>query len=544
MFATRISSLTIGAFLGSLLLFIQKAQPLAINSDVGIEAIRPGCTNLAGGSTSCHVGVNPVPPDPALAGGDLSPTTITLTESGSVTTIASETWTASETNFLGVTTISSTDSAGSTVATTSTQYISFITTTQSSDGAVGSAVIGGVVIAPALVPLLQTIADSAAGKSTEDLTNAVSLALTGAKVVLPQGDITRIVQTIAAVAALGGTLKIAFKIAPYLTFPPSARLPIPTPSSSSSEEPIVTAAVDPPYTNWEDIKRDFTTPSGPTPTEDDLAPTPSCSGSNTGTDPGFANQLAAVFCDPSKTDFKQDASKELSGSDLDPKQTNFPGISILFDYKHDTGSCSLDCVDNYKNMINTCESVYVWQQLYELKLNDNAVLGQFNSHTFNGGASVKDGCGSYNLTISNASTPPRTQYAAQCADHSKALPFDRKFAQAGVEVFCSEDLTLNVDNSKSSKFLQNQPKQEQYAAYSNLAKQPLQTLTYGLTWSAAGQAGCNPQKSYKLNQAECTRGFLAAIDDCDTTTTTAKYGSSLIYSGPNGCISFTVERTK
>ena len=118
------------------------------------------------------------------------------------------------------------------------------------------------------------------------------------------------------------------------------------------------------------------------------------------------------------------------------------------------------------------------------------------------------------MTISNASTPPRPQYATQCADHSKALPFDRKFAQAGLEVFCSEDLTLNVDNSKSSKFLQNQPKQEQYAAYSNLAKQPLQTLTYGLTWSAAGQAGCNPQKSYKLNQAECTRGFLAAIDDC------------------------------
>ena len=348
------------AMLSLLLLMVKEVQPIAISTDVSVDAIAPGCVTLDGGSTSCHVGVNPVPSDPALAGetaalagGDLSLTTLTLSQSGSIATLASATWTASETDYLGISTISSTVPGGSTVVTTSTQYISFITAMPTDNSAAGVAVIGGLIIAPALIPPLQDIAKNAARKSTSDIVSDINSAFARLKKpLLTAGDVELLADFLKT-AAIGASVGAAVELAPFMN---GLDVSI-TVTSTTTEDPIITAIVDPPYDNYEELQKLVTTPSGPTPTEDDFEPTPSCTGSNTGTDPGFANQLAAVFCDPSKTDFKKDAAKELSGADLDPKQTAYPGISILFNYKHDTGSCSFDCVDNYKKMISTCKSI-------------------------------------------------------------------------------------------------------------------------------------------------------------------------------------------
>jgi hypothetical protein len=115
--------------------------PLLADSAV-IHAIQPTCTTI-GSSTSCNVGINTVPPLVTLDGGYqwLTIELTTTTESGSTLTTNEAVWTASQTSYLGVESITTTAANGATTVSTSTEYISFITTTTAPAGAAPTALI-------------------------------------------------------------------------------------------------------------------------------------------------------------------------------------------------------------------------------------------------------------------------------------------------------------------------------------------------------------------------------------------------------------------
>ncbi|KAI9778562.1 MAG: hypothetical protein M1835_004891 [Candelina submexicana] len=92
---------------------------------------------------------------------------------------------------------------------------------------------------------------------------------------------------------------------------------------------------------------------------------PNCTPSQTGTDPSFANNLAGIFCDTTKTDFSKDQSKTLTGKDLSPSTDNYSAIKVQFEYK-------------------------------------KAKDGQYDSHTIYGQADVSQACGNHKFSITPA----------------------------------------------------------------------------------------------------------------------------------------------
>lgn len=180
---------------------------LVLGDDVVIAAISPRCTTDTTGSTSCNVGVNPVPTFQSLDGGYqwLSAELITETDSrGVIKTTTSRSWTAVETNFLTASVSTKTNGAD-TITTTTTSYVSFITAQPTVNGNVGDAVIAGVVLAPAIVAAVQAVTDGAAGMTVEEVASRLSSALELKKVTLTAGDLQRlsnfILNAVALVAA-------------------------------------------------------------------------------------------------------------------------------------------------------------------------------------------------------------------------------------------------------------------------------------------------------------------------------------------------------
>jgi len=130
--------------------------PLSAENDI-IHAVQPTCTTLQGGSTSCNVGINTLPSLVTLNGGyewlTVQPTTIT--ESGSTLTTNEAVWVAVQTSYLDVEPVPITVTDGATTVSTSTAYVSFITSTTAAAGAAPTALIAAAIIAPALVGTLQ-----------------------------------------------------------------------------------------------------------------------------------------------------------------------------------------------------------------------------------------------------------------------------------------------------------------------------------------------------------------------------------------------------
>ncbi|KAL3418719.1 hypothetical protein PVAG01_10435 [Phlyctema vagabunda] len=146
----------------------------------------------------------------------------TMSESTVSTNLA--VWTAIQTSYLDVITVTTTDTNDVTFTSASTQYMSFVTTTTGAAGTAPTALIVAAVIAPASIAPLQPIVDIASGKT---------------------------------VAALGTEILSALAKEGILLTTPA---------------PDVTAIVDPPYPDY----LDFQVPifaSEPTPTSDDFAPT-------------------------------------------------------------------------------------------------------------------------------------------------------------------------------------------------------------------------------------------------------------------------------
>jgi hypothetical protein len=73
--------------------------------------------------------------------------------------------TTTETNFLDIASITTTDSARAMVTNIESQYVSFITGTLSDNGVPAATVAAGVIICPALIVSLQANTDAAAGKT-------------------------------------------------------------------------------------------------------------------------------------------------------------------------------------------------------------------------------------------------------------------------------------------------------------------------------------------------------------------------------------------
>jgi len=131
--ALHLSSLPPFLLLALLSSLIGKTNGIPLSADNAIiHAVQPACTTLQGDSTSCNVGINTVPSLVTLDGGyewlTIQPTTIT--ESGSTLKTNEAVWTAVQTSYLDVKPVTTTATNGATTVSTSTEYVSFITTTK------------------------------------------------------------------------------------------------------------------------------------------------------------------------------------------------------------------------------------------------------------------------------------------------------------------------------------------------------------------------------------------------------------------------------
>jgi hypothetical protein len=333
-------------------------MPLSAENDI-IHAIQPTCTTLQGGSTSCNVGVNTLPTLVTLEGGyewlTVQPTTIT--ESGSTLTANEPVWTAVQTSYLDVEPVTTTESNGATTVSTSTQYVSFITSTSAAAGSAPTELIAAAIIAPALVAALQPIVDSAGGKTAEAIASEILSTLAQSGVLLTFEEATQLGTVILAVGLLGaaGTanhLYQTFPLTPYIgnvnvaPNPPSVSA-----STTSSAAPTVTAIVDPPYTNYQFYLVPMIA-SGPTPTSDDFAPlaTAQCNPSNVGAPVEVVGALADKFC--TGLDLSKDSSSTLPGSESGLQGAD--AISVLFDFSQTADTCALGCNASYAQIVQSC----------------------------------------------------------------------------------------------------------------------------------------------------------------------------------------------
>jgi len=168
-------------------------------------AVVPSCSTDAAGSTSCNIGIDPITTlGPILDEGYqwLTQETVIVTVLGIPIIESTAVFTATETNFLDIASITTTNLVGATTTSIETQYVSFITATPSVNGVAAAAVIAGVVIAPALVASPQAIADASAGKTLQQISDEITAAFGITKPTLSQGTVEVLAKFM--FAALGG----------------------------------------------------------------------------------------------------------------------------------------------------------------------------------------------------------------------------------------------------------------------------------------------------------------------------------------------------
>ena len=353
---------------------VVKSNGIPLSADnAGIHAIQPGCTTFQGGSTSCNVGINTVPSLVTLDGGYewLTVQQTTTTQSGSALTTNEAVWTAVQTSYLDIIPITTTATNGATTVSTSTEYLSFITTTTAPAGAASTALIAAAIIAPALVGTLQPIVDSAGGKTAEAIGSEIVSTLAKSGVVLTGDEATQLGSVILAIGLLGTTAEAAqlyqtFPLKSYIANiniapnPPSKSATVPPPSSiTSSAVEMVTAIVDPPYSDYQDFQV-VMIPSGPTPTSDDFASSTStlrpsataqCNPSNVGAAVEVVGALANQFC--TGLDLSKSSSNTLQGSASGLQGAD--GTSVIFNFSQTANSCSLGCNASYTQIIKSCK---------------------------------------------------------------------------------------------------------------------------------------------------------------------------------------------
>ena len=416
----HISWLPPSSLLTLLLLLVDKIHGIPLSTDHAIiHAVQPTCTTLQGGSTSCNVGINTVPPLVTLDGGyewlTVQPTT--TTESGSTLTTNEAVWTAVQTSYLDVRPVTNTATNGAKIVSTSTEYLSFITTTTAPAGAAPTALIAAAIIAPALVGTLQPIVDSAGGKTAETIGSEIVSTLAKSGVVLTAEDANQLGSVILAVGILGTTAEAAhlyqtFPLKSYIANinvapnPPPNSATFPTSSSTtSSAVATITAIVDPPYSDYLDYQV-ILTASGPTPTSDDFASSTSttlpsttaqCNSSDAGAGVDLVEALANKFC--TGLDLSKSSTITLPGSASGLQGED--GTSVFFNFSQTSNTCALGCNASYTQIVKSCKfDIFISQLPIAKRLRRQ--IGEFNSHSIYGTGSLQDSCGTFAMSISDS----------------------------------------------------------------------------------------------------------------------------------------------
>ncbi|KAL9621477.1 MAG: hypothetical protein Q9160_004120 [Pyrenula sp. 1 TL-2023] len=274
-----------------------------------------------------------------------------------------------------------------------------------------------------------------------------------------------------------------------------------TTSSSTTEETYAC-----PFTKV-DAKAEFTSPpvppkwTGNLPQQTASSIKPSCTqqgGNNQlyrGTDPGYVNDLAGVFC---KSDLSKDQSKTIGQTDLPNdskwKNTQLDGIRVKFDFKfaakHD--DCPQNCVDSYSGMITSC---------------------QYNSHVVYGGDSLEQGCGTYSYMID---ADPRTELKCNPLD-SRGVFYSYEYRDSALESI------RNFCGAQKDKTL----KQKDESSY---IKETVFSATYSDQCQGSGE--------YKIDQELCEKYLTQMVDGCDTDSTMYKHGGTVTNTDNCGSFSF------
>ncbi|OQO02809.1 hypothetical protein B0A48_11092 [Cryoendolithus antarcticus] len=202
-----------------------------------------------------------------------------------------------------------------------------------------------------------------------------------------------------------------------------------------------------------------------------------------GTDPGYINALAEIFC---KGDLTKDQAKTLGQGDLPSdstwKNANLQGIRVNFGFEYglsDPG-CARNCVDAYKFASTRC---------------------QYDSHTLFGSASLEQGCGKYDLTVD---ADVVTKLTCSGAPDPISQKYDyRDAALDAVNNFCTAH--------DGAELKQNDPSTD--------IKESAFSATY--------LSGCTGSGTYKIFKDTCVKYLTQTIDGCDVDTTMYKHGGSL-----------------
>ncbi|KAM5478773.1 hypothetical protein MaudMau93_008048 [Microsporum audouinii] len=213
-----------------------------------------------------------------------------------------------------------------------------------------------------------------------------------------------------------------------------------------------------------------------------------------GTDPGYIKALAEVFC---KEDLSKDQRKTIGQNNLFGgryKDSPLDGIRVLFNFKFGlkNDACPKNCVDAYNNMVDTC---------------------QYNSRVLYGGASLEQGCGTYDFMID---AEPLTEKTCKGPDIN-GIFLDYEYRDAALEDiknFCKAQDGHVVKKGDESTWI----------------KETAFTAVYADKCEGSGE--------YKITEKYCRQYLEQVVDECDTDTVLYKHGGTVTDIDNCGAFSF------
>ncbi|KAI1127400.1 hypothetical protein F5Y10DRAFT_242970 [Nemania abortiva] len=202
-----------------------------------------------------------------------------------------------------------------------------------------------------------------------------------------------------------------------------------------------------------------------------------------GVDPGFIEELSAVFC---KTDQSKDETQTIGKDDLPDgsswKRDDGPEeeIKFTFDFKNNADGCAEHCQDAYSDLISGCK---------------------YNSHYLYGRGTLEQGCGNYSLAVQGE---PRTELKCTGAQGDPLTNYIyRDAALDAIENFCKAQDGKVVSKGDEASFIQE------------------------TTFSVSYADPCGGSGSYTVRHDYCVKYLTLALDSCDTDTIVYKHGGSV-----------------
>ncbi|KAJ3560710.1 hypothetical protein NPX13_g9209 [Xylaria arbuscula] len=202
-----------------------------------------------------------------------------------------------------------------------------------------------------------------------------------------------------------------------------------------------------------------------------------------GVDPGFIQELSAVFC---KTDQSKDETQTIGKDDLPDdsswKRDDGPEEEIMFkfDFKNNADGCTDHCQDAYSELITGCK---------------------YNSHYLYGSGTLEQGCGNYSLVVGGE---PRTELKCTGAqDDPLSNYIYRDAALDAIENFCKAQDGKVVNEGDQASFIQ----------------ENIFSISYA--------DSCGGSGSYTVKHDICVKYLNTALDSCDTDTIVYKHGGTV-----------------